>query len=126
MSVPPPISQTLTWVYTEDLAATCAFYGETLGLEMVRDEGVARIYRTSIDGHVGVCETVGDRVVEPKGGMITLVTNDVDGWYAHLSAAGATLRSRPERNDRFGIYAFLAEDPNGYLIEFQQFLDGDV
>ena len=123
MSAPPPISQTVTWVYTEDLAGTCAFYGETLGLELVRDEGVARIYRTSADGHVGVCETVGFRVVEPKGGMITLVTDHVDGWYAHLSAAGATLRGRPERNDRFGIYAFLAEDPNGYLIEFQQFLD---
>lgn len=125
MTARPPISETVTWVYTEDLAGTSAFYAETLGLEVTRDEGVARIYRTSKDGYVGVCETVGNRVVEPNGGMITLVTDDVDGWYAHLSATGATLRSRPERNDQFGIYAFLAEDPNGYLIEFQQFLDGN-
>jgi len=123
MASHPPITQTITWVYTQDLEATCGFYAGLLGLELVRDEGAARIYRTSGDGAIGVCEAMDGRVVEPRGGMITLVTDDVDGWYQHLSDAGAVTEGPPERNDQFGIYAFLAQDPNGYLIEFQQFLD---
>lgn len=117
--------QLVTWVYTADLEGTCAFYAGTLGLEMVRDEGAARIFRVTESSAIGVCEAMGGRVVEPAGGMITIVTQDVDGWYARLKAAGATLKGPPERLDEFGIYAVLAEDPNGYLIEFQTFLDDD-
>jgi hypothetical protein len=29
----------------------------------------------------------------------------------------------PERSDQFGVYCFFARDPNGYLLEFQTFLD---
>ncbi len=123
MTSHPPISQTITWVYTNDLDATCRFYVDVLGLDLLRDEGAARIYRTSGNGAVGVCQAIGGRIVEPKGGMITLVTDDVDGWYVRLSAAGAATQGPPEKIEQFGIYAFLAEDPNGYLIEFQQFLD---
>ena len=123
MSDHPPVLQTVTWVYTEDLHGTCRFYAKMLGLELVKDEGAARIYRGSTDGCIGVCEAIGGRVVEPRGTMITLVTDDVDGWYARLEAAGAKTHGPPEVVEQFGIYAFVAEDPNGYLIEFQRFLD---
>ena len=119
----PSIAQQITWVYARDLDATCRFYGEVLGLEMMLDEGSAQIYRATGDACIGVCDAFGGRVVEPRGGMITLVTDDVDAWYARLTAAGATTQGAPERHEAFNIYAFLAEDPNGYLIEFQEFLD---
>jgi len=119
----PQVSQQITWVYARDLEGTCRFYGEVLGLDMTLDEGKARIYRASDSAYIGICEAFGGRVVEPKGGMITLVTDDVDAWFARLEHAGATLKGAPERHEAFNIYAFLAEDPNGYLIEFQQFLD---
>ncbi len=117
------IDQQITWVYTEDLERTAAFYGGLLGLPVVRDEGAARIFRTGPSSFIGVCRAFEDRVVEPRGGMITLVTDGVDAWYARLEAAGATLRGPPERIEAFGIYSFFAEDPNGYVIEFQKFLD---
>jgi hypothetical protein len=28
----------------------------------------------------------------------------------------------PEQIERFGIYSFFVKDPNGYLLEFQQFV----
>ena len=115
--------QTITWVYTDDVDETCLFYSDVLGLELIRDAGVARIYRLTETSNVGVCEALDWRVVEPRGSMLTLITDDVDEWFAHLNGAGVPCRGEPERIDRFGIYAFLAEDPNGYLIEFQQFLD---
>jgi len=117
------IDQQITWVYAHDLEATCRFYGEVLGLPMTLDEGTARIFAAGGGAYIGVCEAFGGRVVEPRGGMITLVTDDVDAWYARLTDAGATTKGPPERHEAFNIYAFLAEDPNGYLIEFQEFLD---
>jgi predicted enzyme related to lactoylglutathione lyase len=123
MAPHPPVTGLVVWVYTEDLDGTCAFYSDTLGLKQVRDEGDARMFETGPGHAVGVSRATGFREVQPAGGMITIVTDDVDDWYARLDRAGATLRGKPERNDQFGIYAFLAEDPNGYLIEFQKFLD---
>ena len=64
---------------------------------------------------------VTDRVVEPNGGMISFVTDDVDGWYRHLLDNGVSIAQAPHRLERFGIYTFFVRDPNGYLIEFQQF-----
>ena len=119
----PPVNSVISWVYTQDVEETFRFYGEVLGLRVARDAGVARIFALSDTSFVGVCKALDWRVVEPRGGMLTLVTDDVDGWYQHLQASGAPCRSTPEINKTFGIYAFLAEDPNGYLIEFQQFLD---
>ena len=114
------IQTQINWVYTENLQQSEQFYRETLGLDCIRDEGKARIYRTTGDAAIGVCQTFGDRVVEPKGGMISLVTDDVDAWYRKLEQAG--IEAEPShRLEQFGIYTFFAKDPSGYIIEFQQF-----
>ena len=55
--------------------------------------------------------------------MISIVTDDVDGWYARLNAAGVSIAQPPHTLEQFSIYTFFANDPNGYVIEFQQFLD---
>ena len=123
MTVALDIQQTITWVYTDDVDQTCKFYSDILGLKLIRDADVARIYRLTETSNVGVCEALDWRVVEPRGSMLTLVTDDVDKWFAHLKGAAVPYRSEPERIAKFGIYALLVEDPNGYLIEFQQFLD---
>ena len=114
----------ITWVYCNDLDTTCAFYADDLGLTLWRDAGAARIYRITDGALIGVCQTFEDRVIEPRGGMITLLTDDVDGWYARLKSRGAELRGTPADLPQFGIYSFFCKDPNGYVIEIQRFLDG--
>jgi predicted enzyme related to lactoylglutathione lyase len=126
MTAQPEIEGQIVWVYTDDLQDTCIFYADVLGLELIRDEGAARIYRTSPSSSIGVCRAFDDRAVEPDGGMITFVSDDVDGWYTRLSEKGAQLRGPPRRLEEFGIYGFFAEDPNGYVIEFQKFLTDDA
>ena len=115
------IDAQISWVYTGDLDATADFYGRILGLECSRDEGGARLYRTAEGAFIGLCRAFEDRVVEPKGGMISIVTDDVDGWYRRLHAYGLAIDEPPRRLSRFGIYSFFVRDPNGYVIEFQQF-----
>ena len=116
----------ISWVYTHDLDSTVEFYAEALGLECIRDEGDARIFATATSAAIGVCGAFADpafvnRVVEPKGGMISIVTDDVDAWYRRLVEKGITVAGPPHRLEQFGIYTFFVSDPNGYVIEFQQF-----
>lgn len=118
------INAQIGWVYTHDLDSTAEFYREILGLECIRDEGSARIFKTGNTAFIGVCRAFDDRVVEPRGGMISIVTDDVDGWYQHLTDNGLAIENPPRRLEQFGIYSFFVSDPNGYVIEFQQFESG--
>lgn len=119
----PRIHQQVTWVYTHDLDATAPFYEATLGLQLVLDQGACRLYRSSASSFLGLCRARPGREVEPRGVVLTLVTPDVDDWYERLLAAGVQLDGAPMRSEQFNIYNFFTRDPNGYRIEFQQFLD---
>ncbi len=115
------INAQISWIYTRDLDSTAEFYGGILGLECSRDEGDARIFKTGSDAFIGLCRAFADRVVEPGGGMISIVTDDVDTWYQHLVDKGVFIANPPQRLEQFGIYSFFVKDPNGYVIEFQSF-----
>ena len=117
----PPIEQHVTFVYTDDLAASAAFYETVLGLALALDQGGCRIYRVAKDAFLGICAK-GKQTQEPGGVILTFVTPDVDAWYAHLKAAGVALETPPAENERYKVYHFFARDPGGYLIEFQRFL----
>jgi catechol 2,3-dioxygenase-like lactoylglutathione lyase family enzyme len=115
------ISSQISWVYTQDLDSTANFYADALGLECIRETADDRIFATTATAAIGVCRIFAERVVEPKGGMISIVTDDVDAWYRRLTGKGITVAGPPHRLERFGIYTFFVTDPNGYVIEFQQF-----
>jgi predicted enzyme related to lactoylglutathione lyase len=118
-----PVTQQITWVYTEDLESTARFYERTLGLATALDQGQCRVYRTSPTSYLGLCRVRPGRWVEPKGVVLTLLTPDVEAWHAHLVAAGADVQGPAEYHAAFRCTAFFVKDPNGYLIELQRFED---
>ncbi|NDJ60877.1 MAG: VOC family protein [Chloroflexi bacterium] len=115
----PSIDQHVTFLYTRDLETTARFYAETLGLPLALDQGTCRIYRVSSAGYLGVCQRDGDPPTD--GLIITLVSADVDGWYAYLQAQGVAFEQPPQLNPKYDIYHCFLRDPNGYLIEIQRF-----
>ncbi len=114
--------QLVTFLYTADLVQTAAFYEQTLGLPLVLDQGACRIYRVRGDAFLGFC-TRDDAPRNPQGVILTLVSQDVDGWYERLRSQGAAFEKPPAHNPKFNIYHCFLRDPNGYLIEIQTFLD---
>ncbi len=118
----PSIDQQVTFLYTRDLAATAHFYEQVLGLPLVHDQGVCRIYRVSDDAFLGFCQRA-DASQQPSGVIFTLVTQEVDGWHAYLSAQGVVFETPPAHNPTYNIYHCFLRDPNGYLLEIQTFLD---
>lgn len=107
----------VTFLYVADLDASAAFYGDVLGLDLVRDQGACRIYRTTGDAFLGVCS---HRRPDPGGLIVTLVTDDVDGWAERIRAAGIDVDG-PTANEEFEIYHCFVHDPDGHLVEIQRF-----
>ncbi len=120
---PPPVEQQVTFIYAEDLTSTAGFYRDTIGLQEVLDQGGCRLFRVAGEAFLGVCSCREGREVAPGGVILTFVTPEVDGWYRHLRAAGVPTQAPPAEKPEFRIYNFFAEDPNGYLLEFQRFLN---
>jgi len=115
--------QQVTFLYATDLARSVTFYSETLGLPLVLDQGGCQIFKVSQDGFLSICQCHDGRSVSPDGVIVTLVTNDVDGWYERLKDRGVALETPPRKNEDFNIYHFFLCDPDGYQLEIQQFLD---
>ncbi len=118
----PSIDQQVTFLFTRDLRQTAQFYEETLGLRLVLDQGSCRIYRISQDGFLGFCERA-EAPEQPQGIIITLATHEVDAWYEQLQQKGVVFEKPPQHNPKYDIYHCFLRDPNGYLLEIQQFLD---
>ena len=118
----PPITQQVTFLSTADLEKTAVFYETILDLPLVLDQGACRIYHTGGGAFLGFCRhlTGGQKT---EGVILTLVSDDVDGWYEYLRAKGVAFDKPPARNAQFNIYHCFLRDPNGYLLEIQQFLD---
>lgn len=118
----PPISQSITFTYTDDLERAARFFTDVMELEQVRDQGPCRIFRLTDSAFLGVC-TLPGRPKATAGVTITLVSDDVEGWHAFLRAKGVDFEEAPHRKDAFGITATLLIAPHGYRIEIQRFDD---
>jgi catechol 2,3-dioxygenase-like lactoylglutathione lyase family enzyme len=111
--------RTVTFLHTSDLDATSHFYEDILGLPLVRDQGVCRIYKTSENAYLGFCTHLETPV---KAGIIlTLVTPNVDTWYTTLRSKGVETVNPPVHNPKYQIYHFFFKDPSGYTMEIQSF-----
>jgi catechol 2,3-dioxygenase-like lactoylglutathione lyase family enzyme len=118
---PRRFDQHITFVSVSDLERSHEFYGDTLGLALVLDQGDCRIFEVTPTAFVGVC--VRPDAVSPDGIILTLVTDDVDAWHDRLVAAGVVCDRPPNHNEKYDLYQAFYRDPDGYLIEIQRFLD---
>jgi catechol 2,3-dioxygenase-like lactoylglutathione lyase family enzyme len=118
----PSIEQQVTFLYTHDLLKTVHFYEDMMGLSLVLDQGGCRIYDVCGSGFLGICQSE-DAPETPQGIIFTFVTHEVDEWYRFLSDQGVDFEKPPVRNTKFNLYHCFLRDPNGYLLEIQQFLD---
>ena len=118
--VSAPIEGQITFLPTGDLSATDAFYQGLLGLPLVRDQGVCRIYATGAGAYLGFCDR-GSALTDAHRVVLTLLVDDVAGAFVRLRAAGAEIVSPPAHSQRYAALSAFVRDPNGYLVELQRF-----
>ncbi len=122
----PSIDQQISFFYTNDLEALSLFYEDVLGLTLKLDQGECRIYQVTQDAYLGFCQRAEPLALaadaDDRSLIVTLVTQDVDGWYQVLRQKGIQFERPPALNEKFHIYHCFLRDPDGRLIEIQRFL----
>ena len=117
---PLPATGQVVFLPTSDLNATHDFYAGSLGLPLVRDQDVCRIYRASPGAYWGFCDR-GYAVPEEYQVVLTLLVDDVEAAHAELVARGVAPEGPPAHSDTYEVTSFFVRDPNGYLVELQRF-----
>lgn len=121
------IKATVLWLYSNDVHAMSRFYETVMDFGLVVDQGWAMIHQSSPSGFIGPVD--GARGMhswtEEKAVMISLLTTDIDGWFAHLSEEeGFTMRDAEiSVENRAGARVFVGQDPDAYVIEFDEFFE---
>ena len=116
----------ITFFYYPDIHVVAPFYENVLRFELVLDQGLARIYRIAGNSYFGIVD--GNRGhlrhQEKSAVLLTVVSEDVEGWHAKLTEIGVAGLTEMRR----GTYCdhFFFEDPAGYAIEIQRFHNPDV
>mmetsp|Transcript_2791 Transcript_2791/g.9404 ORF Transcript_2791/g.9404 Transcript_2791/m.9404 type:complete len:309 (-) Transcript_2791:25-951(-) len=127
-------AQQVTFVYVSDLARGTAFYGGVLGLRPVLDQtppgeaaAVVRIFEVTPTAYLGLCErdpsSLPGTGVRADGVVLCMVSDEVDRWAERLAEAGVAVEKPPTLNPRYNIYHLFVRDPDGHLVEIQQFRD---
>ncbi len=123
-----PVDKQITFIYVSDLLISTLFYEEILGLRLWKDQQSCRIYEIKGGAYIGICQSSDTSKGRVEGTVhsnliLTLVTDEVDNWFYHLQSQGVQFEKTPETNPKYNIYHCFLRDPDGYLIEIQQFLD---
>lgn len=120
------VKATVTWLYYQDLARAGRFWQETFGLTEVIDQGFAKVLPTSRSGFIGPVRA-GDGLhpyTAVKGVTVSFFTDRVDDWFAHLQTQPTfDLQNDAVLLEMDRVRDFLGFDPEGYFIEFDEFID---
>ncbi len=119
------VQATVLWLYYDDLRPVQDFYEALLGVDLLVDQGWAKVYQASSTGFIGLVD--GSRglhqATEEKGVTVSFFTADVDAWFERAQSLGMELRT-PELTDESGrVRVFVGYDPDGYFMEWDTFLD---
>lgn len=126
MSVELTRDYAITFFYYDDIHTVAPFYEQVLGLELVLDQGLARIYRVGGRAYFGIVDgNRGHLKHQPKSAvLLTIVAQDVEAWHGKLKDLGVSGLG-PIEHGRYCDHFFF-EDPAGYAIEIQRFRDPEV
>ena len=122
------IASQITFLYYKDLTVAQRFYEGIMGFELAEDQGWAKIYCVNGNAFVGlVDETRGSlKVQENSAVMLTLVSNDVRGWYDYLQTKDVEFIREFGTSEEIQIEYFFIRDPGGYIIEIEKFLKPEL
>jgi catechol 2,3-dioxygenase-like lactoylglutathione lyase family enzyme len=116
----PGFTGQITFLHAEDLQKTKAFYADTLGLKLSRDQKTCLIFQVSDSAYLGFCEHI-EFIDQGRKLILTLVTDDVNAWYRDLVEKNVEIIEPPKANPTYQIYHFFFKDPDGYWVEIQRF-----
>ncbi|HUS78789.1 MAG TPA: VOC family protein [Patescibacteria group bacterium] len=118
----------ITWLYYQDLPKAMEFYETVLGLNMVVDQGGAKIYKIREGAYVGlVDENRGyHRASDIKPVILCMNVYDADSWYERVRSHDLEIEVMLKESEVLKVKVFMFRDPEGYVIEIQETLPGGL
>lgn len=116
---------TLTLFYYDDLEKAFDFYNGIIGFDFVADFGYVKIFRVIegallglVDGQLGSHRTSPSKPVR-----LVVMVEDIDPWFKRIKAGDVeTFEDEPFTGVKMNLKGFTFEDPEGYTVEFVQYL----
>ncbi len=112
------VTQQTAHLYYTDPTVAIEFYRETLGLPMAGDSAFLIGHDASIQIH-GL--TQDHPAGQNPSTAIALLTDQLPEWYAHAQEKEIPIKYTYKPRDGGPHDGFVAIDPGGYLLEFEQF-----
>ena len=115
----------IIWLYYKDIPEAQAFYEDNFGSKLLVDQGFAKVYSSSPSGFIGLVDEAQGlhRFTPEKAVNVSFLTDKIDEWYTQLRANRVKIKDPLESLESIPVKAFVAYDPAGYYIEFDQFLE---
>ena len=122
------ISAGITFFYHKDIEPAVRFYEEIMGFQLVSDQGWAKIFRIAGNSYMGVVAGKEGfyQPQEKNAVLLTVVVDNVQEWYERLCKTETTLLTELQEKPDIQVRCFFIQDPAGYAIEIQQFLDPEI
>ncbi|MCK0178496.1 VOC family protein [Flavobacteriaceae bacterium S0862] len=116
---------TITWLYYKDVLAMENFYQNVLGLELVADQGWAKIYKVSDTGFLGIVDELRGmhKFSKEKAVNVGFILDDIEGWFNYVQEHEPfKLRTNKLEIESGKKYtAFVGNGPEDYYLEFDFF-----
>ena len=97
-----------------------------MGFEKVIDVPLAKVFRVHGNSHVGLVDGHKGYLKhsEDKPVMLSWFSEDIDEWYRYLLDKGVEVEQPPEKQSYLKMKTMLFRDPEGYLLEELEWLEG--
>ena len=112
------VKQQITHLYYENMSEANEFYLSTLGLKQIDSS----VFQISDDAFIQVHPlTLEHPLGQDKSTAIALLTNQLPQWYEYVKSKNVPIKYTYKPKDGGPHDGFVAIDPGGYLLEFEQF-----
>ncbi|MEM9329092.1 MAG: VOC family protein [Bacteroidota bacterium] len=117
------VKATNVFLYYQDLAAATKFYGQTLGLKQLATYDNATTFQLSKASYLILVDAAKGMhtAEEPKSVALALLTDELQAWYDYLQTQDVEIKYTLKLREGGPHDGFVALDPEGYLLEFEQF-----
>jgi len=111
------------FLYYKDLEKATKFYAETLGMELLSDYRMAKIFRMAAESYLILVDADEGMhtAEEPKTVALALLTDQLDEWYEYLKNQNVRIKYDYKPKNSGPHDGFVIYDPEGYLLEFERF-----
>ena len=114
-------SSAITFLYYKDFSYGVEFVENVLELEMVMDQGFARVYQVNVKSFLGIVQEKDAKDV-PGSTFFSMTTNKVEEEYKRVRKLEVYKLSELKHFEQIPLKSFFFDDLEGHKFEIQQFL----